>query len=762
MFICALLSALVLHQSVIATHRGIQETAPSRILTVERLLGPEFAETGFAPSGDWLPDSHGMVSVEGNSDIVTLDAMTGKRRIVVNGARFVPADQTDRLAIERFWFTSDMHKVLIFTHSVKVWRQNTKGDYWVLDIESGKLQKLGPKANPSSLMFAKFSPDGSKAGFVFDNNLYVQDLKTEHVEQMTTDTSPTAINGTFDWVYEEELDLRDGWRWSPDSKKIAFWHLETRMEPLYSLINDTDTQYPVVTKYPYPKTGEANPTVRLGVIDLNQGQIRWVDDRADTQSGYFARMDWASNSSEILYEKLNRKQNTNEYKLADVESGVARVIYTDIDKAWVDILDTAPNGVRWVEEGNRFLVFSERGGWRHVYSVKRDGSGVMDLTPGNFDVKDLLGLDSNKGAIYFTASPNSSVQTYLFVSNMDNPHPTTVTPDSEVGSNEYRISPDGKIAIHTISQFGVPPTRNLVKLPSYEVVRTFGDNSPLKAKLKRLHLGVGKLMRLVTADGQKMDASVIYPPNFDSKKRYPLFFEVYGEPAGTTVHDSWEGFDYLFRQLIAQRGYIVASVDNRGTPTLMGRDWRKSVYKKIGIVASSDQAAATKQLSALPYVDRSRVGIWGWSGGGTMTLNMLFRYPELYSLGMSVAPVPDASLYDTIYQERYMGTPQSDPTAYRNCSPITFAKNLKGSLLIVHGSGDDNVHFQGTERLIDELVENNKPFQLMVYPNRTHAINEGIGTSRHLYELLLRYLLNNLRPGPNLLVGLESHSLAHK
>jgi dipeptidyl-peptidase-4 len=284
-------------------------------------------------------------------------------------------------------------------------------------------------------------------------------------------------------------------------------------------------------------------------------------------------------------------------------------------------------------------------------------------------------------------------------------------------------------------------------LPDHHTLRIFGDNAILKAKLKTLRLGPGKLIKLESADHEQMDASIIFPPDFDVKKRYPLFFEVYGEPAGTTVHDQWEGFDYLFHQMIAQKGYIVASVDNRGTPTLKGRKWRKSVYKKIGIVASDDQAAAAKQLSAMPFVDPTRIGIWGWSGGGSMTLNMLFRYPELYALGMSVAPVPDTRLYDTIYQERYMGTPQDNPDAYRECSPITFAKQLKGNLLIVHGSGDDNVHYQGTERLINELVADNKPFQLMVYPNRTHSISEGAGTTRHLYELLLRFLTTNMPPG---------------
>ena len=659
----------------------------------------------------------------------------------------IPSGFSKPLKIERFWLSDDENQLLIFTDSVKVWRQHTQGDYWIYNVKKNELRQLGNLAKPSSLMFAKLSPDGTKAGYVYDSNLYVQDLSTNKTTQLTKDGGKTLINGTFDWVYEEELDLRDGWRWSPDSQKIAFWQLDSSMEPIYTLIDDTDSLYPTIKQFPYPKTGEANPTVRIGIVSVDGSSTKWINDSADSKSGYIARMDWADNSNEIIYQKLNRKQDRDEYRIADAVTGESKIIYTDADDAWVDILDTGPNGVKWMDGGKRFAIFSEHDGWRHMYSISRDGSEVRDITPGDFDVKDLSGIDSQHGVIYFTASPENSTQAYLYSTEFDHPKVKLLTPLTATGTNEYRLSPNGNVAVHTQSSFGIPSERELVSLPDHHTLRIFGDNAILKAKLKTLRLGPGKLIKLESADHEQMDASIIFPPDFDVKKRYPLFFEVYGEPAGTTVHDQWEGFDYLFHQMIAQKGYIVASVDNRGTPTLKGRKWRKSVYKKIGIVASDDQAAAAKQLSAMPFVDPTRIGIWGWSGGGSMTLNMLFRYPELYALGMSVAPVPDTRLYDTIYQERYMGTPQDNPDAYRECSPITFAKQLKGNLLIVHGSGDDNVHYQGTERLINELVADNKPFQLMVYPNRTHSISEGAGTTRHLYELLLRFLTTNMPPG---------------
>ena len=742
-FLAALFIALSPH----ATSAKVIATGTEGTLTLDRLFSSEFSESGFEPAGEWRPDGKTLVSSEGSSDIVKIDAITGKKQVLISGKKLIPKGGNSPLGIERFWLSDDEQSLLTFTHSVKVWRQNTRGDYWIYRAKSNQLLQLGADAKPSTLMFAKLSPDGTLAGYVRENNLYVQDLNTGKTTQLTFDGAEKIINGTFDWVYEEELDLRDGWRWSPDSKSIAYWQLDTKMEPIYTLINDTDSLYPAVKQFPYPKTGETNPTVRIGVVSAEGGATQWIDDTADTKSGYIARMDWATTSRELIYQKLNRKQNENEYKIADVQTGRVHTVTVDRDDAWVDILDTGSNGVKWTNDGSRFIIFSERNGRRHLYSVAKGTGDLVDLTPGDFDVAELSGIDTEHGKIYFTASPKSSLQAYLYTSDIEKPKVQRLTPDGLSGNNGYRLSPNTSVAVHTHSSFGVPSERDLVSLPDHKVLRVFGDNAGLKKKVSELQLGTKKLVKLQTADGQDMDASIILPTDFNPSKKYPVFFEVYGEPAGTTVHDQWEGFGYLFHQMLAQKGYIVASVDNRGTPTLKGRKWRKSVYKKIGVVASEDQAAAVKQLSQLAYVDPSRIGIWGWSGGGSMTLNMLFRYPDLYSVGMSVAPVPDTHLYDTLYQERYMGTPQDNPDAYRECSPITFAKNLKGHLLIVHGSGDDNVHYQGTERLINELVAANKPFDLMVYPNRTHSISEGPGTTRHLYELLVRYLTDHLPAG---------------
>jgi len=736
-----------LHSPDSAQHR-----TQSTELTVERMLSGEFSDEPVTDMGSWRADgTHVLVerdskSAPGGVDLVILDPAKGDSKIAVKGSELIPKGSRDQIRFEQYQLSEDGKHLLILTNSQKVWRRNTRGDYWALSVGDGKLMKLGGDTEPSSLMFAKLSPDGTKAAYICKSNLYVQDLESGTITPLTADGSNTLINGTSDWVYEEELDIRDGWYWSPDGKSIAYWQIDSSAEPTYTLINDTDSLYPKLKQFPYPKTGQTNPTVRIGIVPAAGGPTTWLKDTANTENGYIARMGWTPDSKSVFIEHLNRLQNQNRYLIASASTGEARQVFMDTDTTWVDVQDTGGEGVRWVEEGRAFLVLSEKDGWRHLYSIPSKGGPPVLLTPGSFDVDEISGLDPQLGMVYFTASSTDSTQRYLFSTSLrGNDKPAQITPRTLIGTNHYDISPDGKLAYHTVSSASEPPVTELIRLPEHSSIRRLGDNARLKAKFADLRLGTSKFIQLNAADGSKMDAKLTFPPGFDPNKKYPVLFNVYGEPAGLIVEDAWEG-GHLFDEIIAQHGYIVVAVDNRGTPALKGRAWRKCVYRKIGVIASEDQAAAVKQIDKLPYVDASRIAIWGWSGGGTMTLNMLFRYPDLYALGMSVAPVPDMHLYDTIYQERYMGLPQDNERDYERGSPITYANKLKGQLLIVHGSGDDNVHYQGTERLVNELVADDKPFQLMVYPNRTHAISEGPGTSRHLYELLLRFLTTNMPP----------------
>jgi len=510
------------------------------------------------------------------------------------------------------------------------------------------------------------------------------------------------------------------------------------------MINNTDSLYSFVIPVQYPKTGTTNSACRVGVVSVEGGPTRWINVPGDPRNNYIARMDWAANSSEIILQHLKRKQNTVEIMLGDVKNGTVQTILTERDDAWIDIGDD----LHWMEDGKRFTWVSERDGWRHVYLVLRSGGEHSLATPGAYDVVDIQHVDEKGGWLYFVASFENPTQRYLYRARLNGKGtPERLTPADQQGTHSYTISPNGKWAFHTFSSFGEPPATDLVQLPSHKVVRTLAGNAALREKFRALKRGPSEFFRVDIGSKTSLDGWMIKPPGFDSSKRYPVLFYVYGEPAGQTVLDRWGGRDYLWYLMLAQKGYIVISVDNRGTPAPRGRAWRKSVYRQIGILASKDQAAANRVIRTWPFVDSTRIGIWGWSGGGSMTLNMMFRYPDLYQTGMSVAPVANQRFYDTIYQERYMDTPEENPDGYRDGSPITHAEGLKGNLLLVHGTGDDNVHYQNSEALVDRMIELNKKFTMMAYPNRSHGISEGKNTSRHLYQLLTDFLTEHLPAG---------------
>jgi dipeptidyl-peptidase 4 len=665
---------------------------------------------------------------------------------VISAAKLVPAPGRPPLTIEDYAWSEDGARLLVFTNTRKVWRQNTRGDYWVLEVASGKLRRLGEGFPEATLMFAKLSPDGSRAAYVQANDLYVEDVHDGRRTRLTSDGSATTINGTSDWVYEEEFDLRDGFRWSPDGKRIAFWHFDSSGIGTFHLINDTDSVYPTLTPIPYPKAGTTNSAVKIGVVAASGGPVRWIDLPGDPRNTYVARLEWVD-SSELLLQQLNRLQNADDVWLADASGGPPRRWFRDEDEAWVDVVDSW----QWLPGGRDLLWVSERDGWRHAWAASKETGGLRLLTPGAFDIVSVEGVDEASGILYFIASPDDAVRRYLYRARLDGKgSPERVTPPNTPGTHAYKISPDGRFAIHTFSTFERPPAVDLVRLPSHQTLRVLEANPEVAAKAAEAFVPRTEFFQVDIGGGVRLDAWMMKPKTLDVSKKYPLLMYVYGEPAGVEVVDDWKKENRaLFHRALADAGYVVACVDNRGTPSLKGRAWRKSVYGEIGVLATADQTAAVKALLASrPYLDPERVASWGWSGGGSMTLNLLFRSPDVYKVGMSVAPVPDQTLYDTIYQERYMGLPSQNAEGYRKGSPIFFAEGLRGKLLLVHGSGDDNVHYQGTERLMNRLVALGKPFDFMVYPNRSHAINEGEGTSLHLHELLARYLRENLPPGP--------------
>jgi dipeptidyl-peptidase 4 len=734
--------------------------ADSSLLTLERIFASGDFKAAGIPSLRWTRDGRAYTALEpstgavGGRDLVRYDAEGGGRTVVVRAERLVPAGSSAPIEIEDYQFSDNGRRVLIFTNAQRVWRQYTRGDYWSFDLASGALRKLGgSKALASTLMFAKFSPDGGRVAYVRANNLYVEDLASGAITPLTSDGSRTIINGTFDWVYEEELNLRDGFRWSPDGKRIAYWQLDDAGVRNYLLLDTTDSLYSFTVPIQYPKAGTTNSAARVGVVSASGGATKWLAVPGDPREHYIARLEWGASSDELMLQQLDRRQHTLLVMLGNARTGAVHTVLTERDSTWVEVVDD----VRWLDSGRRFTWVSERDGWRRLYSVTRDGASIQPITRGAFDLQNpdaafgepyVVGVDSAAGWIYFTASPDAPTQLYLFRSRLDGGGSAErVTPAEQTGTNLYTIAPGGRLAIHVHSTFTTPPVYELVKLPSHEVVRTLTDNSELRARLARLQRGQVQFTRVPARDGVPLDAWVMTPPGFDPHTKYPVLFNVYGEPAAQTVLDAWSG-EYLWHLMLTQHGYIVASIDNRGTPAPRGRAWRRSVYGAIGVLSSRDQADGARGLAKqLPYMDSTRFGVWGWSGGGSMTLNLMFRSPELYKVGMSVAPVSDERLYDTIYQERYMGLPSENAEGYRRGSPITYAANLRGDLLVVHGTGDDNVHYQNTERLVNALVAANRPFTMMAYPNRSHCICEGAGTTLHLYGVLTSYLESHLFAG---------------
>ncbi|PYT16216.1 MAG: S9 family peptidase [Acidobacteria bacterium] len=717
----------------------------------------DFAEKSFGPAR-WIRGGNAFVAIEdsvaspGSKDMVEHDTATGKRTILVSAAQITPPKEKP-LAISDYSWSEDFSHLLVFTAAQKVWRVRTRGDYWVLDRKSGRLRKLGGDAPASSLMFAKFSPDGSQVAYVRGNNLYVEDLATGAIRALTSDGSATLINGTSDWVYEEELNLRDGFRWSPDSKSIAFWQFDSTGVEQFSIINNTDSLYPKIINIPYPKAGTKNSSVRVGVVSASGGTPVWINIPGDSRENYLFRMNW-TRDGRLVIGQLNRRQDNAIIFTADPQTGAAKEIFRDHDDAWVDIPESqgvreATEAFEWLNGGKNFVWLSERDGWRHAYSVSREGGAPALITRGPQDVMELAAVDPASHWLYFTAAGNDATQRYLYRAPVDHDGPPVrLSPGDQAGTHSYDISPDCRWAFHTWSGFDRPPVTELVSLPEHRVVRTLEENPALRANTASITDPPVEFLRVPLEDGENLDGWLVKPRGFNPAKKYPLIVYVYGEPASTTVVDTWQGKRGLFHRALAAQGYLVASFDNRGTPAPKGRAWRKSIYGEVGVLSARDQTNAVLSLARQrPYIDLNRVGVWGWSGGGSNTLNLMFRSPDLYRVGVAVAPVPDQKLYDTIYQERYMGLPAENAEGYRLGSPINFAGGLRGKLLIVHGTGDDNVHFQGTQELINVLIGKGKPFDFMEYPNRTHSISEGAGTSLHVYSLIARYFQEHLPPG---------------
>ena len=666
-------------------------------------------------------------------------------KILVSAADLVAKGAETPLEIDGYDFFPDHSLLLIFTNSERVWRSNSRGDYWVYNLQDKTLKKLGgPGAEPSSLLFAKPSPRGTHVAYVRENHIHMESLKDHSIRTLTTSKNNQTFNGRFDWVYEEELGIRDGFRWSPDGSAIAYWQFDETGVRKQTMLDHTSNLYPKAIRFGYPKAGQKNAACRVGVVEVETSETTWMQIPGDPREHYLARMDWAglNNSDELIIQQLNRAQDTKVVMIAQRRGGKVRTVLTEKDPAWVIINDD----LHWTPDGKAFTWTSERDGWEQLYMVSRDGMTTTKITTDDFDTN-LLQIDKSGLWAYFLASPENPSQRYLYRIGLDGRGLSRLTPQSEHrGTHSYRISPSGKFAVWTRSDADTPSVTSLVSLPEHNVIKTLEDNAELHAKIDALELAPVEFFDVEIEEGVRLPARCICPPNLDRNRKYPLLVYVYGEPAGQVVRDSWGG---LWHHMLAQQGYVIMSFDNRGSRSPLGRVWRREAHRKIGILPPMDQAAAVKAvLSERSWIDEKRIGSWGWSGGGSMSLNAIFKYPDLYHTAIAVASVPDQRHYDTIYQERYMGLPRENRKAFHEGSPINFAQNLKGNLLLIHGASDDNCHYQTYLRLVDRLIEHNKEFSMMTYPRGTHSIREGKNARRHLYETMTRFLHEKMPPGP--------------
>lgn len=605
------------------------------------------------------------------------------------------------------------------------------------DTVSGERTVLDASSQQNTSRSENLSPDGQRIAFSEQGNLYVRDLKGDHKLALTR----SAPDGPVSHSHAV---------WSPDGKWIAFVQSDESGVKLRSELVPGDPSYPEVRQVRFARVGGTLATLRVGVVDARAKETRWLPVPMPSEGFYLGEIGWAGNSHEILIEKLSRFRNEREFLLADTRTGSLQRIFHETDRAWVDGSYSLNAGWTWIRNGQAFIVLSEKDGWRHAYVYSRDGKELALLTPGKFDIIERGVVDESGGWFYFHASPDNATQKYLYRVGLDGAGaPERVTPRNQPGTHEYDFSPDARWAVHTFSTFDDPPTTELVRLSDHKVMRVLEDNEALRKRMKPLIAQPTEFIQLDIGDGVVVDAWMIKPSGFDPSRKYPVLVYVYGEPHAQTVLDAWGKVQSDYHRVIADLGFLVVSIDNRGTPAPKGAAWRRSIFGSLGPLSTEEQAAALKELARTrPYVDASRVAIWGWSGGGSNTLNAMFRKPDLYQVGIAVVPKPQPHLYNAWFQEIYMQTPETNPEGYRRAAPIHYAEGLKGKLLIIHGTGENNTHLQIVEGLVDRLIDLGKRFDYMAYPNRDHGLREGPGTVIHVRMLMARYLIEHLPPGP--------------
>ncbi len=680
----------------------------------------------------WLPDGTGYTVLEPApgtdvQELVQYDAASGDRMVLASLSQLEPPGGADPLDIAEYSVLPNTDRVLLRTNA------NGASDYWLLERNSESLRRVATDAGGNY----QISPDGRRFLYADEGNLYAYDFESGQTAQLTTDGVVGSVSN-------------GGAVWSPDGSHVVYVQSDVSDIRFRATLVPGDPSYREFREVRFARVGETIATLRVGVVDAQGEERVWLSIPSPAEGFYLGQVDWAANSDEVWVEWLSRGRNEREFLIADARTGAVRPIYHESDPAWVVASYRVNSGVEWIREGNAFVLMSEKDGWRHAYVVSRDGEELSLLTPGASEIIERGRVDEERGFFYYFASPDNATQRYLYRARLDGSGaPERVTPADQGGTHRYEFSPDARWAFHTYSTFDTPPVTELVELPEHRVVRTLEDNDALRVRADSWITEPTEFLQLDIGGGVVMDAWMIKPRDFDPSLKYPVFVYQYSEPHAQDVLDLWGRGHAHFHRVVADLGYLVLCMDSRGTPAPKGAAWRRAVFGSLGPLSTEEQAAGLQEFGRTrPYADLSRVGIWGWSGGGSNTLNAMFRKPEVYQLGIAVAPKPQPHLYNAWFQEIYMRTVEENPDGYRRSAPINYAEGLEGDLLIIHGTGETNTHLEITEGLVDRLIELGKPFDYMAYPNRDHGLREGEGTPVHMRMLMLRYLLTHLPPGP--------------
>jgi dipeptidyl-peptidase-4 len=645
------------------------------------------------------------------------------------------------IGLQDYELSANEEKMLCATEMESIYRHSYHATYYIYDF---KTQTLQPLSENGKQRLATFSPDATKVAFMRDNNLFIKDLKTGEERQFTNDGLYNhIINGAPDWVYEEEFSFSQGFYWSPDSKKIAFMKFDESKVREFQM-EEFEGLYPDWYSFKYPKAGEDNSIVEIYVYNLENGKTVKMDTGKETDI-YLPRIAWTKDANVLAIQRLNRHQNHLEILAADAKTGKSRVFYDETNDYYIDITDDW----HFLEDGKRFLMTSEKSGYKHIYLCNLDGSEGKQLTEGKWDVTSVYGFDGKE--VYFQAAKNTPVDRQIYAVNLKGKMREVI---GRPGTNQARFSKDFSYLININSSITQPRQFELYTNKG-KLVRVLEDNHEFAEKLKTFNLGEKKLMKIsdpafVLPDGTQVDVDAwqILPPDFDPSKKYPVLIYVYGGPGYQTVNNSWADSDYWWMQLLAQHGIISVSINNRGSGA-QGEVFKKMTYLQLGKYETEDMITLAKYLAKQPYVDASRIGIYGWSYGGFMAANGITKGADVISTAVSVAPVTNWRYYDNVYTERFMRTPQENPDGYDKNSPVHNTEMIKGNYLLCHGSGDDNVHYQNAMELIKAMISNGKQFDLMIYPNKNHGIYGGYeygdGECRmHLFTKIDNFLFKHL------------------